>query len=924
MMMKMYSLRKIILLLTTLHCLQGIYPACEVPDSSLTLKSRDSEYAVIGCKNSNLVMTVRKIKTFRMNTLNNERFKCVDQTFTASIGGEWISITEAKCISRVTCSRPNIAGVHITDIEKQLKHIGKEGDEIFVPFSDYTAGDQIHMKCASGYGQPKSSCDEDANAYDYDLYDTKEELPSEGTFTCREDGKWNSEPVIECREIVCNWTGKDTIDNGKLVGLKDGKYLLDDKIKAVCDAGFKPTETAVCESNGCFSKTTVSCEEIHCLRLDNYNDFENGKIVYSNRPITVNSTATFYCDPGYVKFGTDVRTCQGDGSWSDDGCVTCQRLKYANEPPTLKTSCPAPCVPYGAMQEGSSYEIGDTVIFRCHEYFRDIAAVHAIARVCLENAMWNGSDIRCTGIKRPEGLLLGEAMENVKNRADQNFKEWEENNKDVARSRTIDIYNSLQLYLLVDSSGSITDETFEIMKKFINILLEKVFGGKRNDSHTDVCLQFFGRTLSTEFKFTTLTQFQNLNISRADATHLTAADTNIPKALTGLKNVIQTQREIDLKNDYSPNRVLIVISDGQNNMGGDIEQDIINELHSSAETYSIFVGKNEREMEPIDKRGFQLMRKLASTNKNEQDEHFFNIALDNSTEGLKSIMEQMTNVTPDRIQCGEFSGLTNLNKYGKTDSMTNALDGAWPWMVNLEDGSKDHKCGATILNENWILTAAHCLVAKEWKIYIGRLDRSDTGGSFIETSMDKTIQHPKYNATTLQYDIRVVRLANPVVYKKKKPYAAPVCLYNATEFPNLNYEDLFKPKSRGVVTGWGMQSKDGAASTTLKQLQLSILDSTKCREDVSTKGKKIFNDTVSFCALGKTEDDRTVDACEGDSGGPFVVKVDRMDSSKNIKPAFIQIGIVSWGFQCEHNKPGYYVRLTPEIIDWINDKISEK
>ncbi|KAK3580122.1 hypothetical protein CHS0354_034062 [Potamilus streckersoni] len=926
MMMEMRSLRMIILFLTILLCLQGIYAECEVPDAALKIKYDKLINAYfISCTNSSLVMTVGTVKTFRMKMRNHEIFTCVDQTFTTNIMGQKFSVMEAKCISNVTCNRPTKDGVDIIDTEKQLRYVGDKKSENFTVFTNYTAGDRIDLKCARGYGQPEKRCD-DNSIFDYDSYDKEDKMSPEGTFTCQDDGEWNREPVIDCRRIVCKWTGNLNIDNGKLVGLKnDGDYFLDDAIQAVCDEGFKPTESAVCEPKGCFSKTTVSCEEIHCPSLDHYNNFENGYIVYSDQPITVNSTATFYCDPGYEKFGPDVLTCQGDGSWSDYDCVTCQRLEYAKEPPTLKTSCPAPCVPYGAIKEGSSYEIGDTVLFRCHENFHYLGAVDTIARICLENAMWNGTDIRCIGINKPAGKLLGETLENVVKRAEEHRKEWEKNNSVQASARTINIYKSLQLYLLVDTSGSIKNETFEIMKQFLGILLQTVFKTNNDKNDTEVFLRYFGRKVSNEFQFMTLSQFQNHKITRDDAKNWTEGDTNIPKALQTVITDINTRRTVNDKKDYSPSIALIVISDGQNNVGGAPGPDTINELHSLAETYSIFVGKPEGERSPMDKQGHLLMKSLASKNKNVQDEHFISIVLNNSVESLKHIVEQMTNVTADPIQCGEYSDLMKLNQNEDIDINTDALEGAWPWMVSLEDGEKFHQCGATLLNKNWILTAAHCNIKRDWKIYIGRTSKSDKGGIFIETSMADTIAHNEYNNITLHNDVRVVKLVNPVVYNREKPFAAPICLYNASEFPEIKYEDLFKAKSRGVVTGWGQVKEGGASSDNLKQLQIQIENDTICADKVPNKTKEQFNKSVNFCARGKGKDGKVIDSCNGDSGGPFVVKVEKVDSSKKRKSAIIQIGIVSWGLKCATpDSLGYYVRLNRDLIKWINEAISDK
>lgn len=48
---------------------------------------------------------------------------------------------------------------------------------------------------------------------------------------------------------------------------------------------------------------------------------------------------------------------------------------------------------------------------------------------------------------------------------------------------------------------------------------------------------------------------------------------------------------------------------------------------------------------------------------------------------------------------------------GKVVGGTDAAPGAYPFVVSLRTASNAHFCGGSILNNNWVLTASHCLVA---------------------------------------------------------------------------------------------------------------------------------------------------------------------------------------------------------------------
>lgn len=79
----------------------------------------------------------------------------------------------------------------------------------------------------------------------------------------------------------------------------------------------------------------------------------------------------------------------------------------------------------------------------------------------------------------------------------------------------------------------------------------------------------------------------------------------------------------------------------------------------------------------------------------------------------KSYSLFFTNVTIDCTEtssiCGTRGNEFPSDNYGKyIISGENARPGAWPWHVQIFHYG-EHICGGSIISEQWILTAAHCL-----------------------------------------------------------------------------------------------------------------------------------------------------------------------------------------------------------------------
>ncbi|KAM5159305.1 transmembrane protease serine 11C-like [Callospermophilus lateralis] len=223
-----------------------------------------------------------------------------------------------------------------------------------------------------------------------------------------------------------------------------------------------------------------------------------------------------------------------------------------------------------------------------------------------------------------------------------------------------------------------------------------------------------------------------------------------------------------------------------------------------------------------------------------------------------------------------------------------AEEGEWPWQASLQQNSV-HRCGATLISNNWLVTAAHCFIKennpKDWNVSFGLL-LSDPK---TQRTIKDIIIHENYHYPAHDNDIAVVHLSSPVLYTSNIRRA---CL------PEATYK--FPPNSEMVVTGWGTLKSDGKSPNILQKGSVKIIDNETCNSGKAYGGVV----TPGMLCAGFLEG--RVDACQGDSGGPLV--------SADSKGTWFLAGIVSWGDECAlPNKPGVYTRVT-YYRDWIMSK----
>ncbi|TRY91359.1 hypothetical protein DNTS_026252 [Danionella cerebrum] len=241
-------------------------------------------------------------------------------------------------------------------------------------------------------------------------------------------------------------------------------------------------------------------------------------------------------------------------------------------------------------------------------------------------------------------------------------------------------------------------------------------------------------------------------------------------------------------------------------------------------------------------------------------------------------------------------------KHNRIVGGQNADVGEWPWQVSLHFSADGHTCGASIISNKWLLSAAHCFIqpdpsyklASSWQAFSGLRDQNILDGAVQQRSVKTVITHPSYTSD-FDYDISLLELSTPLNFSNT---VHPICLPASTH--------VFSAGTSCFVTGWGTLREGGSVAQILQKAEVKVINDTIC--NIVTANQVTSRMMCSGYLTGG------VDACQGDSGGPLVCRSD--------VGIWFQAGIVSWGEGCaRRNKPGIYTRLT-KFRDWIREVTS--
>ncbi|KAJ8676753.1 hypothetical protein QAD02_012540 [Eretmocerus hayati] len=219
----------------------------------------------------------------------------------------------------------------------------------------------------------------------------------------------------------------------------------------------------------------------------------------------------------------------------------------------------------------------------------------------------------------------------------------------------------------------------------------------------------------------------------------------------------------------------------------------------------------------------------------------------------------------------------------------------FPMMAGIIVATHRHiRCGATIISNHHVLTAAHCMRGlndtSQMGVLVGEHDVT-IGWETNATQLFKVFRydpHPSYDPNKQDFDIGIITINGFIAFTNE---VGPACL------PFQHYLDSFGG-SVVYMLGWGTDEYAGSQSNALRKVEVSVTNFLTC--------KQVFPGLTyrQICTLSEG-----MDACQYDSGGPVLWQ-------NPTTRRLVLVGIISYGSGCASSAPAVNTRVG-SFIEWI-------